>query len=247
MDDTGIVSLDVLVERFRNAMSELLSEKVAAIVAEIQEVKLACSDLDRRVEAVESENRTLKRTVEDLRKHVLELEKEASSKSSTSQEVDGGGFQEAVRKVVLSEREIERRENNVILSGVPESVTDIPQLLVDAAPELRNEIRSHHRLGRPSDPAAATSGARPRLVKVELSPRGKARLWQERRNVKHADSPIYVNNDLSFQERARRKAVLPTYKALLAAGVRCSLPRDTILKDGTPISEDAIKRATQAQ
>ena len=51
----GIVSIDALISQFRECMSELLDERMAAIIVEVEMVKQACSDLDRRVEALEKE------------------------------------------------------------------------------------------------------------------------------------------------------------------------------------------------
>ena len=102
-------------------------------------------------------------------------------------------------------------------------------------------MRNARRLGRAT--SDGTPRNCPRLVKVELTASGKVRLWQGRRGLKHGESPIYVNNDLSFDECNYCKAVLPKYKALREAGVRCSLPRDTILQDGTPIKPGILENA----
>ena len=140
-------------------------------------------------------------------------------------------WQEVVRSIVRSERQVEARRNNVILSGVPVAMkpAEVTDLLVRTIPDLAGEIRGTHRLGREATEDAQRN--RPRPVKVELTPRGKARLWQRRRDLKHGESPIYVNNNLSIDEHVNRKAALPKYKVLIAAGVRCSMPRDRILQD----------------
>ena len=121
-------------------------------------------------------------------------------------------WQEVVRSIVRSERQVEARRNNVLLSGVPIAMkpAEVTDLLVRTIPDLAGEIRETHRLGREATEDAQRN--RPRPVKVELTPRGKARLWQRRRDLKDGESPIYVNNDLSIDERVNRKAALPKYK-----------------------------------
>ena len=66
----GIVSVDLLIDKFRNITSDLLNERVDAIVGEIESVRHACLDLDVRVSVLETENRNLKTTVEALTKKI---------------------------------------------------------------------------------------------------------------------------------------------------------------------------------
>ena len=48
-------------------MSDLLQEKHAAISRELDTIKFACSDLDKRVESLERENRSMRETVTTLK------------------------------------------------------------------------------------------------------------------------------------------------------------------------------------
>ena len=229
-------------------MADFLDERMSAIVVEVEMVKQVCSDLDRRVQDLEQENRQLRSAVDFLSQQETERTQRtadilvcytctARSRSRSSH------WQEVVRHIVRSEKEVEARQHNVVHSGVPEEMEldEVTSLLLRTIPGLEGEVRNARRLGRAT--SDGTPRNRPRLVKVELTASGKVRLWHGRRGLKHGESPIYVNNDLSFDERKNRKAVLPKYKALRAAGVRCSLPRDTILQDGTPIKPGILESA----
>lgn len=59
----GIDSVDVLLDQFLNCMSDLLDESMAAIAVKLEMMKQVCSDLDRTVHALETENKQLKSTV----------------------------------------------------------------------------------------------------------------------------------------------------------------------------------------
>ena len=48
----GIVSADLLIYQFRSTMSDLLQEKLAAISQELDTIKFACSNLDKRVKSM---------------------------------------------------------------------------------------------------------------------------------------------------------------------------------------------------
>lgn len=151
-------------------------------------------------------------------------------------------WHEVVRKSVRSEREVKERQNKVILAGLPESIDDISAMLKSAFPEMTDEIRSTVRLGHQPLPWAPSYW--PRLVKVVFTARGKSQICQKRQDLKHGETSVFVNNDLSLHvpECTHCKSPLSTYmyKALLAAGVRCSLPRDKNLQNGEPTQSDAI-------
>ena len=248
----GIVSINALISQFRDCMADLLDERMSAIVVEVEMAKQVCSDLDRRVQDLEQENRQLRSAVDFLSQQETERTQRTADilvgESATPVRQDPAlgppsDWQEVVRHIVRSEKEVEAHQHNVVLSGVPEEMEldEVTSLLLRTIPGLEGEVRNARRLGRAT--SDGTPRNRPRLVKVELTASGKVRLWQGRRGLKHGESPIYVNNDLSFDERKNRKAVLPKYKALRAAGVRCSLPRDTILQDGTPIKPGILENA----
>ena len=62
----GIVSIDALISQFRDCMADLLDERMSAIVVEVEMAKQVCSDLDRRVQDLEQENRQLRSAVNFL-------------------------------------------------------------------------------------------------------------------------------------------------------------------------------------
>ena len=102
-------------------------------------------------------------------------------------------------------------------------------------PGLDRDILEVHRLGQ-SRPDSDV----PRLVRAKLTSAGKTRMFDSRKSLKLDDRAVYVNHDLSPVERARRKKCVPVFKKLRASGVRCTLPRDVILKDGKPMGESEI-------
>ena len=49
-------------------------------------------------------------------------------------------------------------------------------------------------------------------------------------------SNIFVNDDLTNSERARRRSLVPVYKKLRQARVQCVLRRDKLLSEGKSLS-----------
>ena len=76
-------------------------------------------------------------------------------------------WQEVVRSSGSSERQIEARQNNVMLSGVSVAIkpAEVTDLLVHTIPKLAGEVQGTHRLAREATEDAQRN--RPRLVKVE--------------------------------------------------------------------------------
>ena len=83
----GIICADLLINQFRNTMSDLLQEKLAAISRELDTIKFSCYDLDKRVESLEHKNRSLRarETVITL-KGTLESQESANNSAMTSVE-----------------------------------------------------------------------------------------------------------------------------------------------------------------
>ena len=126
------------------------------------------------------------------------------------------------------------RVNSVILSGTPEAESEnVSSKVVDLHPGIgTDDVLDAVRLGRKGD--------KPRLIKAKLSPTGKQTLFLSRRDLKIKGTPVYVNHDLTPQERSARQALVLQCKMLRGLGVSCSLPRDKIVCDGKPMSANEI-------
>eukprot|EP00117_Sycon_ciliatum_P003345 scpid68389/ scgid8179/ len=131
--------------------------------------------------------------------------------------------------------------DNVIISGIEE---DTEETLVDVLASLVSDIdpsafTAADRLGRPG-------GDRPRLIRAKMTATTKAKLMDAHFGLKHGTNPVYVNHDLTMQQREARRSLLPKYKQLRSHGVKCFLPRDKILVDGKPITEEKITQLLMA-
>lgn len=248
----SVATLHATLDQLQRDQTELLDrfqsveERFANIQGVAQTVKGMASllqDLQARVETLEEKLAQAAEKEQETctgRVHVQPQSKQcvhsgaeplADASAKTSESPDAGDWQDVVRMIVRFEREVEERQNNVVLAGVPERVDDISSMLKSAIPELKDEIQSTVRLGRKPPPA---SSSRPRLIKVVLMSRGKTHMWQKRRDLKHGEAPIFVNHDLTVQERSRRKSALPNIEhyLLLAFAAPCLVIQSC--KTGSP-------------
>ena len=109
-----------------------MHQRMATIVVEVEMVKQPCSDLDRWVQALEKENRRLHSTVDFLSQQEPEKAQStgdtsvrASTKSVQNNPAPGAmqdDWQEAVRHVVCSEKELEACQNNAVHAGMPDTI-----------------------------------------------------------------------------------------------------------------------------
>ena len=128
----------------------------------------------------------------------------------------------------------------VIISGLPESDGEnLTQLVSGLVPEVNPIAITVRRIGKPLE-------NKPRLVHVRTDPGTKARLLKHRFGLKHDTHSIYINHDLTRQQKDTRRLALPTFKQIRAKGIRCTLPLDIILVEGKLVSQQDIQRLLSA-
>ena len=103
-------------------------------------------------------------------------------------------------------------------------------------PHIENRPSRHRGLQkicrrRPaSDDSSSLSNPRPLLLKFKTQP-AKIAVMRNKNNLQSSKySNIYVKDDLTNSERARRRSLVPVYKKLRQARVQCVLRRDKLLQ-----------------
>ena len=124
------------------------------------------------------------------------------------------------------------------MSGVPEKESTADERLENSVLQACKDLQIHlsvsdlvevRRLGRPSQDISR-SRPRPLLVKTankEIKTRIVTQAWANRRE----NRTVYFNEDLTKEEQARRKTLVPTYKELRKKEVKCRLERACIIID----------------
>ncbi|XP_065199364.1 uncharacterized protein LOC135831044 [Sycon ciliatum] len=122
-----------------------------------------------------------------------------------------------------------KRENNVLLSQVSEeSGGDLRHVITTMIPALSEHPFQAHRIGKtPSSNTSVTSGS-PRLVRIRTSRAGKDLIWRNSKSLQHQNRKVFCMQDLTPREQDSKKACMPTFKALRAAKIPCSLHRGSI-------------------
>ena len=133
----------------------------------------------------------------------------------------------------------QEHEANFVLSGVPEKeVEEEPvHTVVEACKKLGVDVSASdllevRRLGRlPQDRSRQSQvRSRPLLVKT-TSKQTKTKILTQARTKSTPDQPrtLYFNEDLTKEEQARRKTLVPVYKELRKRNVKCRLDRGSIV------------------
>ena len=157
----------------------------------------------------------------------------------------GGVTLREVRDLILEQQQQSAIKNNVIVSPLPEMQSeDLRAVLLEMIPELAEHDFDAIRIGRAPE-APGSEANKPRLVRIQTTEAAK-RLLMRKRGLKHGETPVYVNHDLTFAERSRRKQLLPVFRSLRQAKVQCSLTRDRIIRDGKEMSDIDIQAALSA-
>jgi len=202
-----------------------LSSKVSALQAELDKCKSnggdasksAISSLEKRLQNVEEKGANLSESPINSpeRTHLADLVREEAEKRN--------------------------RVHNVVLRGVEEAADEyLPAIISSFASDVSvSDVRAASRI-TPRAKNSETSTSYPRLIRATLTTEGKQALLKHRFSAQYNGKPIYIMHDLTRQEQKRRKAVLPTYQKLRAANVECSLPKDRIIKDRKPMTDDEI-------
>lgn len=249
LDNNGS-RMDGLIKLFRKEMSELLDERLAAIIVHNEELKRDVASLSSRVQELESRNVQLTETVQFLTEDAPAPR--ASGTLTTVQPASNANLNSTAADEII---ERVNRSNNIILKGIPEEDDEVLADVVSTVLDIeRGAILSNERIGRrandgaraaddePGTNTSATSGApTARLIRVRLADtRLKSKLYSTRFGLEYNGSAVYVQNDLTKQQLAQKKKTLPLYKQLRKQKVQCQLPYGEILdKDGMLITEQA--------
>lgn len=244
------LSIDDLIGHFRATMSDLLDERLAAIVAQNADLQRDVSELTVRVQELETQNVALADTVRFLTE---DAPGKPVPHRGASHPVRYGTVQSTVQcapketvsltEVIAEEVDRAQRANNAIVKGIPEAQDESDDGLRGACMEVLGipdqDFVSVARVGR-LDREDRTG---PRHVKVIFKSAGaKERLYKRRFKIKHNDKPIIVNHDLTRTQQKQRRKAVPTYKALRTKGITCSIPYGVIInEDGDPMPDDVVK------
>lgn len=136
---------------------------------------------------------TLKSLILGLQAELLEIKEKLNSQKSSMPNND-------LETIIEEVNERRRREQNVVISGVPEmddksSKTMVSNIVAKVAPEVNMDNAFITRIGKH---AAITTAARPRLVKIKFHKPEDARLLlKNAKKVRMFDEfkGIYINND----------------------------------------------------
>ena len=132
----------------------------------------------------------------------------------------------------------QEHEANFVMSGVYEKDADErpADAVIQACKKIgitvaSTELVEVRRLGRP--PQAPTDGnrqSRPRPLLVKTRNKDiKTKIMTQARANREADSSIFFNEDLTKEEQARRRTLVPVYKELRKVRVKCRLDRASLV------------------
>ena len=146
---------------------------------------------------------------------------------------------------------------NFVMSGVPEKESTAYQrpenFVLQACKDLQidlsvSDLVEVRRLGRPSQDIS-WSRPRPLLVKT-ANKEIKTRIVTQARANHRENCTVYFKEDLTKEEQARRKTLVPTYKELRKKAVKCRLERTCIMIDDRMIFDqgeaEAVLRSLQS-
>jgi len=146
----------------------------------------------------------------------------------------------------VAERQL--RRNNVVIRGLSSAAeTDLVALISNLVPDLpTNSVLSATFI----KPRSAQAKPDSKLVRAVLTAAGKKSLLSKKKQAEYDGSPVYIQHDLTKQEQARRRAVVPQLvpqlKELRKKGIKCHLPRDVILVDGKELSNEEVASLLQS-
>ena len=143
-------------------------------------------------------------------------------------------------QILRLQHSVARQEHaaNFVMSGVPEKESTADESPENSVLQACKDLQIHlsvsdlvevRRLGRPSQ-AISRSRPRPLLVKT-ANKEIKTRIVTQGRANRRENRTVYFNEDLTKEEEARRKTLVPTYKELRKKAVKCRLERACIMID----------------
>lgn len=221
---------------------ENVETKLTAMDSTLQKHVEQQNALRGRVESLTTKLATLESTVALL---TTKADLRSQAESDAAREIKEvrktvAVMQSSPETVVVDECiERARRDCNALVHGLPEEQGEHILTRCRAILSTPTGIESAERLGK------ASEKARPVLVRFS-SRQSKHKVFKEKRSLMHEGKKLYVHHDLTRQQQQRRRELVETYKVLRTMGVRCTLPRDSILdEEGAPMPEGTIQRLLQ--
>ena len=256
--DTG--GSDRLFER----LSTLFNEQFSSLADQVGEVRRIQGQLNDKFGAMEKLCQDAIRRAEQAELAATEATRRAKALECTVTELRG------TVNALRDEAARSERATNVIITNVEETEgEDLLSTLSSMAEKMgvalapARDVLFLNRLGSqkgqrsPSSPRNGASPgsppitqdlrSRPRPIKVVFSSIHTKRRFTEKSSALR-DHPsfgrVYINEDLTPQERIKRRELVPKFKTLRANGYEVSLRRATICKrGGSVMSDEAIGKA----
>eukprot|EP00117_Sycon_ciliatum_P033248 scpid51029/ scgid25628/ len=265
------VMLDSFQAQLRTELKSLVKDTLAGLLKKFDDLHTTVSEQRLDINRLSAENRRLKAAIEKCTEDVVISENGAKSAIAevkqtvatftarhpvanlTSPNPAGNAIQgtseATLLDLVAEATDKSSRVNNIVLRGLLESPSeDLPAIISTLAPQVApGDILSATRIGqsRSNSTGAVTLSAR--LVRAVLSPTTKAQLMHHKPQAKHKGENVYIQHDLTRQEQARRKELVPKFRALRSKGVKCHLPRDAITLNGKHLTSEDIARLLTSQ
>jgi|GEM_PF-6587944 len=251
--DDKVASISNSVASISAGLSSLQNAHTAlseSVEKENQRLEAALRAQDQRIEVLSTELHCCAREVQNLKSQSASTT--ANTASGPTSAVSPVPSQHAsaaaraphqvctmndVRTLITEHDEVAKRRNNVVLVGIIEKKDEKLPDIVKQIYEISDQPVTAYRIGRRSD---STDAERPRLVLLKTTEQAKDRIMGNQRKVTYEGHSVYANHDLTPSEQQQRREAVPTYKLLRTAGIKCSLPRTVILKDGKPMSDEDI-------
>ena len=118
-------------------------------------------------------------------------------------------------------------------------ITDLPSDFAATIGIDPDDLLECRRLGKPQAERNSNQKPKPRPLLLRFqSEQAKRDVLKRRQALFRSEkfSKVYLNDDLTQQERLRRRTLVPVYQQLRRANVKCELRRDKLLKEGKAVS-----------
>ena len=249
----------------RTELKTIVTDSIAETIGQrLDSLEVVVNEQRQDINRLSAENRRLKAAIEKCTEDVVISENGAKSAIAevkqtvatftarhpvanlTSPNPAGNAIQgtseATLLDLVAEATDKSSRVNNIVLRGLLESPSeDLPAIISTLAPQVApKDILSATRIGQlhSNSTGAVTTSAR--LVRAVLAPTTKAQLMRHKTQAKHKGENVYIQHDLTRQEQARRKELVPKFRALRSKGVKCHLPRDAITLKGKHLTSQDI-------
>ena len=220
---------------FEQRLQNYIEKQFTALNVQLRDITLRQAEQEERIARLEQ----LESRVETIEKEMAARAKSPPTNPMPASPVNSSALQQQFEELQLELDEKSRRLNNVIIMGLKEEET--PSSSPERTPSNDDKVTGTHtnvvlpdelartlridpadiedckRLGkrRPaSDDSSSLSNPRPLLLKFKTQP-AKIAVMRNKNNLRSSKySNIFVNDDLTNSERARRRSLVPVYKKL---------------------------------